>query len=410
MSPPDTHPDMSDGNIGEQRQREIFVSGHAGIEPDVPISFEALEDAALEVMDEAAAGYVAGGAGGENTVSRNRRVFDRWRIVPRFLRDVGERDLSVEVCGQDLPVPIMLAPIGIQSIAQEDAEVGTAEGARKAGMPMILSSVASETMEDVAEELGETPKWFQLYWSSERDLARSFVDRAEDAGFDAIVLTVDTPVPGWKERDLSRGYVPQLEGEGMANYFADDAFLDLLDQPPEEDEFGAIQTFLDVFGDPTLTWDDLDWLREQTDLPIVVKGLLHPADARRAVEHGADGVIVSNHGGRQVDGAIGALEALPRIAAELDDADADVLFDSGIRRGAEALKALALGADAVCLGRPYVYGLAIDGADGVEAVCENFLADLDLTMGLTGRTSAAEIDRSLVVDEHRLFRDPESYR
>jgi len=401
---------MSDGNIGEQRQREIFVSGHAGIEPDVPVSFEALEEAAIEVMDEAAAGYVAGGAGGENTVGRNRRVFDRWRIVPRFLRDVGERDLSVDVCGQKLPYPVMLAPIGIQSIAHEDGEVATAEGAREAGMPVILSSVASETLEDVADELGETPKWFQLYWSSERDLARSFIDRAENAGFDAIVVTVDTPVPGWKERDLSRGYVPQLDGEGMANYLADDTFLDLLDQPPEENEFGAIQTFLDVFGDPTLTWEDLDWLGDQTDLPIVVKGLLHPADARRAVDHGADGVIVSNHGGRQIDGAIGALEALPRIAAELEDSDADVLFDSGVRRGAEALKALALGADAVCLGRPYVYGLAIDGADGVRAVCENFVADMDLTMGLTGRTGAADIDRSLVVDEQQLFRDPTAYR
>jgi isopentenyl diphosphate isomerase/L-lactate dehydrogenase-like FMN-dependent dehydrogenase len=399
-----------EGNIGEDRQREIYVSGAAGVEPDVPISFEALEEAALQVMDDAAADYVAGGAGGENTVGRNRRAFDRWRIVPRFFHDVGERDLSVEVCGQELPVPAMLAPIGIQSIAHEDGELATAEGAREAGMPVILSSVSSETMEDVAEELGDTPKWFQLYWSSERPIAESFVERAEDAGFDAIVVTVDTPVPGWKERDLQRGYVPQLDGEGVANYFTDSAFRELLDQPPEDNEFGAIQTFLDAFGDPTLTWDDLDWLREQTDLPIVVKGLLHPADARQAVEHGADGVIVSNHGGRQVDGALSALEALPAIAAELADTDADVLFDSGIRRGAEALTAIALGADAVCLGRPYIYGLAIDGANGVEAVCENFLADLDLTMGLTGRTAVSDVDRSLVVDERRLFRDPETLR
>jgi len=399
-----------EGNIGEDRQREIFVNGAAGVEPDVPISFEALEEAALAVMDDAAADYVAGGAGGENTVGRNRRAFDRWRIVPRFFRDVDDRDLSVEVCGQDLPVPVMLAPIGIQSIAHEDAELATAAGAREAGVPTILSSVSSETLEDVAEELGETPKWFQLYWSSERSIAESFVERAEDAGFDAIVVTVDTPVPGWKERDLQKGYVPQLDGEGVANYFTDSAFRELLDQPPADNEFGAIQTFLDVFGDPTLTWDDLDWLRDQTDLPIVVKGLLHPHDARQAVDHGADGVIVSNHGGRQVDGALAALEALPAIAAELDDTDASVLFDSGIRRGAEALTALALGADAVCLGRPYIYGLAIDGANGVEAVCENFLADLDLTMGLTGRTAVSEIDRSLVVDERRLYREPETLR
>jgi lactate 2-monooxygenase len=403
---------MSDSadNIGETRQREIYVSGAAGMEPDVPISFEVLEEAAIEAMDDAAADYVAGGAGGENTVSRNRRAFDRWRIVPRFFRDVGDRDLSVEVCGQELPVPVLLAPIGIQSIAHEEGELATAEGARDAGMPVILSSVSSETMEDVADELGDTPKWFQLYWSAERAIAESFVERAEQAGYDAIVVTVDTPVPGWKERDLQRGYVPQLDGEGVANYFTDDAFRALLEDPPEDNEFPAIQKFLDVFGDPTLTWNDLDWLRDQTDLPIVVKGLLHPADARQAVEHGADGVIVSNHGGRQVDGAITALEALPAIAAELADTDADVLFDSGIRRGAEALKALALGADAVCLGRPYVYGLAIDGANGVEAVCENFLADLDLTMGLTGRTAVADIDESLVVDERRLHDDPHVLR
>jgi isopentenyl-diphosphate delta-isomerase len=399
---------MSD-NIGEQRQREIFVSGAAGMEPDVPISFEDLEAAALEMMDDAAADYVAGGAGGENTVGRNRRAFDRWRIVPRFLRDVGERDLSVEVCGQELPYPVLLAPIGIQSIAHESAELGMAEGAREAGMPMVVSSVSSETMEEIAEAAGETPRWFQLYWSAERSIARSFVERAEAAGYDALVVTVDTPVPGWKERDLARGYVPQLDGEGIANYVTDDAFRDLLDQPPEDNEFGAIQTFLDVFGDPTLTWDDLDWLREQTDLPIVVKGLLHPDDARRAVEHGADGVVVSNHGGRQVDGAITALEALPAVAAELDGTEGDVLFDSGIRRGAEALKALALGADAVCLGRPYVYGLAIDGANGVAAVCENLVADMDLTMGLTGRTAVTDIDRSFVVDERRLFREAESW-
>jgi len=398
--------DAEDGNLGERRQREIFVNGAAGIEPDVPISFEALEEAALAVMDDAAADYVAGGAGGENTVGRNRRAFDRWRIVPRFLRDVSERDLSVEVCGQELPVPLLLAPIGIQSIAHEDAELATAAGAREAGVPMILSSVSSETMEDVAEELGDTPKWFQLYWSSERSVAESFLDRAEAAGYDAVVVTVDTPVPGWKERDLQKGYVPQLDGEGVANYFTDDAFRELLDQPPEDDEFAAIQTFLDTFGDPTLTWDDLDWLRERTDLPIVVKGLLHPEDARQAVEHGADGVVVSNHGGRQVDGAISALEALPAVAAALDDTDASVLFDSGIRRGAEALVAVALGADAVCLGRPYIYGLAVDGANGVRAVCENVVADLDLTMGLTGRTAVSEIDRSLVVDERRLFADP----
>jgi isopentenyl-diphosphate delta-isomerase len=392
----------SEENPGNARQREIFVNGAAGVTPEVPVTFEELEEAALEVMEPEAADYVAGGAGSEGTVSRNRSAFDRWRIVPRFLRDVAERDLSVDLFGETYDHPLLLAPIGIQSICHEEGELATARGAEEAGMPFVVSSVSSFTMEEIAEQMPETRKWFQLYWSSERSITESFVERAEAAGYEAIVVTVDTPVPGWKERDLSRGYLPQLvDGEGMANYTSDEAFRDLLDAPPEENEFATVQTFFDVFGNPSLTWSDIEWLRTKTDLPIVVKGLLHPEDAREAVERGADGIVVSNHGGRQVDGAISAIEALPRIRETVGE-DATVLFDSGIRRGAEVLKALALGADAVCLGRPYVYGLAVDGEAGVREVCRNVLADFDLTMGLCGRTSAAELGRSLLLDERNL--------
>jgi isopentenyl diphosphate isomerase/L-lactate dehydrogenase-like FMN-dependent dehydrogenase len=392
----------SEQNPGNVRQREIFVNGAAGVEPDVPVTFEALEEAALAVMEPEAADYVAGGAGSENTVARNDSAFDRWRIVPRFLRDVAERDLSVELLGETYDHPVLLAPIGIQSICHEAGELATARGAEDAGVPFVVSSVSSFTMEEIAEEMPETRKWFQLYWSSERSVTASFVERAEAAGYEAIVVTVDTPVPGWKERDLSRGYLPQLvDGEGMANYTSDPAFRELLDGPPEENEFATVQTFFDVFGNPSLTWSDVEWLQTKTDLPIVVKGLLHPEDVREAVERGADGIVVSNHGGRQVDGAISAIEALPRIRDTVDD-DVSLLFDSGIRRGAEVLKALALGADAVCLGRPYVYGLAVDGENGVREVCRNLVADLDLTMGLCGRTRAADIGRSLLLDERNL--------
>ena len=391
-----------DENPGNARQRDIYLDGAAGVEPDVPVSFEALEAAAVEVMTDEAVGYVQGGAGSEGTVSRNRRAFDRWRIVPRFLRDVAERDLSVELFGRRYDFPIHLSPIGMQSVCHEDGELASARGAAAAGVPFVLSSVSSYTMEEVADVLGRTPGWFQLYWSSERALVESFVDRAELAGDEALVLTVDTPVPGWRERDLSRGYLPQLrDGEGMANYVSDPAFAELLDGEPDPEEFATVQTFFDVFGDPSLSWSDLEWLTDYTDLPVLVKGLLHPEDATEAVARGADGVIVSNHGGRQIDGEIASVEALPRVREALGP-DVPVLLDSGVRRGAEALKALALGADAVGIGRPYVYGLAVDGANGVENVCANVVADLDLTLGLTGRSSVADLDRSLLVDGREL--------
>jgi isopentenyl-diphosphate delta-isomerase len=392
----------ADENPGNVRQREIYVNGAAGVEPDVPLRFEELETAAIEAMDETTAGYVQGGAGSGGTASRNRRAFDRWRIVPRFLRDVAERDLSVELFGRTYGTPLHLSPVGMQGICHEEGELATARGADAAGVPFVLSSVSSFTLEEVAEELGETPGWFQLYWSSEDALVESLVERAERAGYEAIVLTVDTPVPGWRERDLARGYLPPLaDGEGMANYTSDPAFAELLDGDPDPEEFATVRTFFDVFGDPSLTWDDLEWFAAFTDLPVLVKGLLHPDDAEEALARGADGVIVSNHGGRQVDGAIAAIEALPRVR-EAVGPDAPVLFDSGVRRGAEALKALALGADLVGVGRPYVYGLAVDGANGVATVCDNLVADLDLTLGLAGRTSAADLDRSLLVDEREL--------
>ncbi|MFC6835934.1 alpha-hydroxy-acid oxidizing protein [Halomarina ordinaria] len=387
---------------GQDRQRDVYATGMlADQPPEYPVRYERLREAALEAMSDEAAAYVGGGAGGERTMDANRRSFADWRLLPRLLRDVSERDLHVDLLGRTLDVPFALAPVGIQTIVHEEGELATARAAHETDVPMCLSSVASQPMEAVAEELGETPKWFQLYWSSEPAIMESFVGRAEDAGFDAVVLTVDVPILGWRERDIERGYLPMLAGEGMANYFSDPAFRALLDVDPEENPELATQRFLDVFGNPALDWTDLEDLCAMTDLPVVVKGLLHPDDAERAVECGVDAVAVSNHGGRQVDTAVGALEALPGIVEQVMGR-VPVTVDGGVRRGADVVTALALGADAVMVGRPYVYGLALGGQSGVEAVLENLRADLDLTLANVGRPSVAEVDESLVVRADRL--------
>ena len=382
---------------GPRRMTQVFVDGMDGETPGVPMSFEDLEAAALESLSGEAYDYVAGGAGSESTVDRNRRAFEDYRLLPRMLRDVSDRDLSTTVCGTELAHPVMLAPVGVQSIIHEDGERATARAARELGLGMVSSSAASTTLEDIHAELDDTPAWFQLYWSSDHDLARSFVDRATETGYDALVVTLDTPMLAWRERDMQRAYLPFLDRDGVANYFADPTFQSRIDGDVTENRQAAVEEFLDVFSDPTLTWEDFAWLCEYSDLPVVPKGILHPEDARRAVDAGAAGVVVSNHGGRQVDGAVGALEQLPAVVDAVGD-DADILFDSGIRRGADALKALALGADAVLFGRPYVYGLALDGADGVREVCENFLADLDLGLGLVGCSDVDRLDESMLAE------------
>jgi lactate 2-monooxygenase len=382
-------------DYGPNRQAAVYKRGMLeGETPEFPVTYEDLVERAREKLSDEAFAYVAGGAGAELTVEANDRAFDRWQIVPRILKDVSERELSTELFGRELPVPVLLAPIGVQEILHDEAELAVARAANAVGVPMISSSVSSYTMEEIADEL-EVPGWFQLYWSSDRDVAASFLERAEDAGFEAIVVTLDTPKMGWRERDVDLAYLPFLAGQGIRNYFEDDAFRDRLADDPWADPEAAIESFVDCFGDASLTWDDLEFLREHTDLPILLKGVLHPDDAARAVEHGVDGLVVSNHGGRQVDGAIPALDALPEVVDAVDS-DVPVLFDSGIRRGSDVVRAIALGADAVLLGRPYAYGLAVGGEDGVEAVLRNFLADLDLTVGLSGRASITELDRSTI--------------
>jgi isopentenyl-diphosphate delta-isomerase len=368
--------------------------------PDFPVSYEDLRERAHEEMSEEAKAYIHGGAGSETTF-RREQDFSEWRIVPRMLQGVEDRDLSTEFMGQSVDFPLAITPLGIQNLAHEEGELATARAAREMDVPFILSSLSSTPMEDVAEELGDTPKYFQFYWSSDEDIARSFLNRAEEAGYDGIVVTVDAPILGWRERLIERGYYPFLNGDGVANYFSDPEFRSQLDKPPEEDTETAVQHFLDIFGDSSLTWDDLSFVFENTDLPVHIKGVLHPEDAVKAVDAGADGIGVSTHGGRQVDGSITAIEALPAIADRIGD-ETTITFDSGIRRGSDVFRALAVGADVCLLGRPFIYGLAVGGQSGVEHVLENILADFDLTMGLAGRDAVSKIDRGAVTHEDDL--------
>jgi len=370
--------------------REIYARGLGGETPSIPVPVAELERRAAAAMDERAANYVFAGAGSEDTMDANREAFARRRIVPRMLRDVATRDLSTTLLGTAMPAPLLLAPIGVQKVVHEEGELATARAAASLGVPMIASTASAFTLEEIAEAEGEAPRWFQLYWATDRELVKSFVGRAEAAGYGAIVVTVDTFLPGWKPRDLQQAWLPFLQGVGNANYLKDPVFRAGLEKTPEEDLGAATGHYLGVLSNPALSWDDLGWLREQTSMPIVVKGIQHPDDAREAARRDLDGIVVSNHGGRQVDGALGSLDALPAIA-EATGNDLAILFDSGIRNGSDAIKALALGADAVCLGRPYVWGLALEGQAGVETVLKMILAEFDLTMALCGYTRPEQL-------------------
>jgi lactate 2-monooxygenase len=373
-------------------QNEVYLRGMAGELPALPVDPFELERAAHAAMTAQALGYVAGGAGAEETMRANREAFARHRIVPRMLRGVGaERDLSVTVCGTTLNAPVMLGPVGVLEIVHLEAERAVARACAATGVGMVLSTAASSMMEDVSGDLGgAAPGWFQLYWPSDRELAASFLRRAEAAGYRALVVTLDTWQLGWRPRDLRGAYLPFLQLKGMANYLSDPVFRSRLAKPPEEDPQAAVMQWLSVFSDPTLTWDDLAFLREHTSLPVVLKGIQSPDDARRAVDSGIEGVIVSNHGGRQVDGAVASLDQLPAVREAVGDR-LPVLFDSGVRTGADAIKALALGAEAVLLGRTYVHGLALGGAAGVEHALKCFLADLDLSLGLSGHARPGDL-------------------
>jgi isopentenyl diphosphate isomerase/L-lactate dehydrogenase-like FMN-dependent dehydrogenase len=374
----------------------VYAGGLLGKRISVPAIGPLLEQKAKEVLRPQAWDYVQGGAGLEHSIRANREAFDRWKLVPRMLRDISQRDLSTELFGSRLPAPVLLAPVGVQGIVHADAELAVARAAASLGIPMVLSTVSSRPMEQVAQALGDGIGWFQLYWSKDQEVAASFLRRAEAAGFKALVVTLDIPMLGWRERDIEHAYLPFLLGEGIANYTTDPVFRSRLAKPLEEDPAAAVALWGSIFANSALTWDSLRFLRQHTRLPIILKGILHPEDAARALDAGVDGIIVSNHGGRQVDGAIAALDALTPVL-EVVKGRVPVLFDSGIRCGADALKALALGAKAVLLGRLYIWGLAVAGEAGVRDVVLNFLADLDITFGLCGFNSLRELNPSVLV-------------
>ena len=416
---------------GPDRQQAIYLDGVSGSRPVVPTDAVALEDRARGEMSPEAYAYIAGGAGTGRTIQANRDGFDAWRIVPRMLRDVSDRDTTVELLGRRLDSPFVLSPIGVLEMVDDEADLAVARAAAAARVPMTLSNQASRPMEACARELGDGTRFFQLYWSTSNELVESFAGRAEACGCSAIVITLDTTILGWRTHDLDLGYLPFLRGKGIAQYTSDPVFERIISEKDAADAEtpqprptpaalktlvdltraypdrfaraltsgrarAAVQTFVRIYSRPSLTWEELGFLRERTTLPIVLKGILHPADARRAVEEGVDGIWVSNHGGRQVDGATSTIAALPGIAAEVAGR-VPIIMDSGIRTGADAFKALALGATAVGIGRPYCYGLAIAGEKGVREVIENFQADFDLTMGLAGCRSVDEIGPEALV-------------
>jgi lactate 2-monooxygenase len=372
---------------GSQVQNAIYVSG----ESPWPISPEEWEARAAEALEPGPFDYIAGGAGSESTGRANLEAFARRRLRPRMLTGNREREISVDVLGTRSPAPFLLAPIGVLSIAHPEGELAVARAAASSGVPLVLSSAASHSLEEVAEAMDDGPRWFQLYWVNDGEVVISLIRRAEDNGYAALVVTLDTLTLGWRDRDLAKPYLPFVSGEGCAQFFSDPVFRSRLDLPPEEDVLAAAGAMLATFPNLSLTWDDLAWLRTQTQLPLLVKGVLIGEDAVRARECGVDGIVVSNHGGRQVDGAVASLDALVEVREALGS-DAVVLVDGGIRRGPDVLKALALGADAVLLGRPYAYGLAVGGQEGVETVIRNLMAETDLTLALIGGTSTSELD------------------
>jgi lactate 2-monooxygenase len=360
-----------------------------------PICFADLEKAVAEKIEAGPFGYIRSGAGGEQTLRNNRAAFEKYSIVPRFLKDVSNVQTSINLFGKTYPTPLLFAPVGMNGMVHDEGELAVVRTAEHLNMPYIQSTVSTYALEEVAQAAPSATKWFQLYWSTNEEIAFSIVARAEAAGFEAIVLTVDTVMLGWREEDVRNQFSPLKLGYARGNYMNDPVFTATL---PDDSFESYVQGVLQNVFHPTLNWAHVRELKKRTNLPILLKGILHLEDAKLAIDNGIDGIIVSNHGGRQLDGVIGSLDALPAIA-KVVNGQIPIILDSGVYRGMDALKALALGADAVAIGRPFVYGLALEGQQGVEKVMTNLYDELKVSIALAGATSVKGL-RNITLVKH----------
>jgi lactate 2-monooxygenase len=382
-------------------QWEIYTRGmFSGSTPVVTTDPNALESQAKKHLSARSYAYVAGGAGASHTMEANRAAFRQWHLIPRMLRDSSERDVSVKLFGTTYPSPILLAPIGVQSLFHADGECGVAEVAEELEVPYIMSSASSVTIEEVAKANGDGKRWFQLYWPKTDEITISLLNRAKKGGFDVLVVTLDTFTLAWRPWDLDLGHLPFVKGIGNQIGLSDPVFQKIFKQTTgkevhEDITNASIQWQRDAFSGQAHVWEKLKFLRANWSGPIVLKGIQHVDDARMAADAGIEGIIVSNHGGRQLDGAIGSLTVLPEIVDAVGDR-VTVLFDSGIRSGTDVIKALALGAKGVLIGRPWIYGLGVGGKQGAKEVIQSILADFDQSMCLAGVKAVSQLDRSVL--------------
>ncbi|KAH9845302.1 putative lactate 2-monooxygenase [Teratosphaeria destructans] len=419
--------DVPDPDQWTAYQRDIYSGLRKPIFSTKPSEWEAL---ARDKVPAENFGYVFGSASSAATYAANRSAFDRYRLRPRMLVNATRRDMSVELFGQKYKSPLLVAPVGVQNTMHSDAEEATARACQKLKVPMILSTAATRTIEQVASANGDGPRWFQLYWPKpqEEAITVSLLNRAKANGYKVLVVTLDTFTLAWRPEDLDHAYLPFLWGDGCQIGHSDPVFNERFQEMQAEDTrsaseklkeawgllkrpgtpWGALRVltnastlkrsraWLDIMNSGTYReWEHLKILRDLWDGPIVLKGIQAIGDARKAVEYGMDGIIVSNHGGRQLDGAIASLDALAEIGADevVKESGITLLFDSGIRTGSDVLKALALGAKAVLIGRPYMYGLAIEGQAGVEHVLRCLLADTDNMLANAGKRSLKQLSR-----------------